>query len=80
MLLVPMSSAEVGLTNVLLCQGPHITGPWEIPQGDTLMLKAKLPMPSVVLIHVCAKPKTPPDQVNIVIYSKVSQLQSVMLQ
>ncbi|RVE68609.1 hypothetical protein OJAV_G00093360 [Oryzias javanicus] len=38
-------------------EGPHITGPWEIPLADTLTLKAKLPMPSVLLIHVCAKQK-----------------------
>uniref|UniRef100_A0A3Q0SML2 Alpha-L-iduronidase n=1 Tax=Amphilophus citrinellus TaxID=61819 RepID=A0A3Q0SML2_AMPCI len=45
-------------------EGPHTDGPREVPAGDTLILKAKLPVPSVLLIHVCARPKSVPDQVN----------------
>uniref|UniRef100_A0A8C7Z8I4 Alpha-L-iduronidase n=1 Tax=Oryzias sinensis TaxID=183150 RepID=A0A8C7Z8I4_9TELE len=48
-------------------EGPRISGPWEIPPGDTLTLKTKLPMPSVLLIHVCTKPMAPPGQVNILL-------------
>uniref|UniRef100_A0A8C6ULE9 Alpha-L-iduronidase n=1 Tax=Neogobius melanostomus TaxID=47308 RepID=A0A8C6ULE9_9GOBI len=45
-------------------QDSVVGGPWPVPLGDTLTLKAKLPVPSVLLIHVCAQPKPAPDQVN----------------
>uniref|UniRef100_A0AAQ5XU23 Alpha-L-iduronidase n=1 Tax=Amphiprion ocellaris TaxID=80972 RepID=A0AAQ5XU23_AMPOC len=45
-------------------QDAHTDGPWKVPAGDTLTLKAKLPVPSVFLIHVCAQPKAVPDQVS----------------
>lgn len=45
-------------------QDPHVDGPWEVPAGDTLTLKAELSLPSVLLIHVCARPKAVPGQVN----------------
>lgn len=51
--------------DVLLCQDPHVDGPWEVPAADTLTLKANLSVPSVLLIHVCAQPKAVPDQVSI---------------
>uniref|UniRef100_A0A7N9AUL9 Alpha-L-iduronidase n=1 Tax=Mastacembelus armatus TaxID=205130 RepID=A0A7N9AUL9_9TELE len=44
-------------------QDPHVNGPWDVPAGDTLTLKAKLSVPSVLLIHVCAQPKAVPGQV-----------------
>lgn len=50
--------------DVSLCQDPRVDGPWEVPAGDTLTLKAKLSVPSVLLIHVCAQPKAVPDQVS----------------
>ncbi|XP_075960916.1 alpha-L-iduronidase isoform X2 [Anarhichas minor] len=45
-------------------QDPHVEGPWEVPAADTLTLKAKLSVPSVLLVHVCAQPKAEPDQIN----------------
>lgn len=45
-------------------QDPVVGKPLPVPPGDTLSLKAKLSVPSVLLIHVCARPKPPPDQVN----------------
>ncbi|KAM9858790.1 alpha-L-iduronidase [Aulostomus maculatus] len=45
-------------------QDPHVDGPWPVPVGDTLTLKAQLRLPSVLLLHVCARPRTAPDQVN----------------
>ncbi|XP_020783992.1 alpha-L-iduronidase [Boleophthalmus pectinirostris] len=45
-------------------QEPVIGGPLSVPPGDTLALKAKLSLPSVLLIHVCARAKMAPDQVN----------------
>lgn len=47
-----------------LCQDPRVDGPWEVPAGDTLTLKARLSLPSVLVIHVCAQPKAVPDQVS----------------
>ncbi|KAG8012247.1 Alpha-L-iduronidase [Nibea albiflora] len=45
-------------------QDPRVDGPWDVPAGDTLTLKARLSVPSVLLVHVCARPKAVPDQVN----------------
>ncbi|XP_072289725.1 alpha-L-iduronidase [Eucyclogobius newberryi] len=45
-------------------QDPVIGGPWPVPPGETLTIKANLALPSVLLIHVCARPKAAPDQVN----------------
>ncbi|KAG7490400.1 alpha-L-iduronidase [Solea senegalensis] len=45
-------------------QEPLVDGPWDVPAGDTLSIRAKLPVPSVLLVHVCAQPKAVPDQVN----------------
>ena len=39
-------------------------GPWPVPAGDTLTLDLKLSLPSVLLVHVCAKPRAVPDQVS----------------
>lgn len=45
-------------------QDPRVDGPWDVPAGDTLTLKVKLSLPSVLLVHVCARPKAEPEQVN----------------
>uniref|UniRef100_A0A3Q3WW67 Uncharacterized protein n=1 Tax=Mola mola TaxID=94237 RepID=A0A3Q3WW67_MOLML len=45
-------------------QDPRVDGPWDVPAGDTLTLKARLPVPSVLLVHVCARPEAVPDQVS----------------
>lgn len=47
-----------------VCQDPRVDGPWDVPAGDTLTLKARLPVPSVLLVHVCARPEAVPDQVS----------------
>ncbi|XP_041109745.1 alpha-L-iduronidase isoform X2 [Polyodon spathula] len=43
---------------------PLVMGPLAFPSSGTLTLKAELPVPSLFLIHICAKPKVPPDQVT----------------
>ncbi|KAK6492889.1 alpha-L-iduronidase isoform X1 [Huso huso] len=43
---------------------PLVVGPLAFPSSGRLMLKAELPIPSLFLIHICAKPKVPPDQVT----------------
>lgn len=45
-------------------QNPLAGVPLPVPPGDTLTLKTKLSVPSVLLIHICAQPKSAPDQVN----------------
>lgn len=45
-------------------EDPLLKGPLPVPAGGTLTLKAKLSVPSVLLVHVCAQPKAAPDQVN----------------
>ncbi|CAL1616364.1 unnamed protein product [Knipowitschia caucasica] len=53
-------------------QDAVVEGPWPVPPGDTLAVKAKLPVPSVLLIHVCARPKVAPDQVNGLRFIEIS--------
>ncbi|KAJ8397109.1 hypothetical protein AAFF_G00009630 [Aldrovandia affinis] len=45
-------------------EDPLVVGPLPFPSGGRLTLKAELPVPSVLLIHVCAQPTAKPDQVN----------------
>lgn len=45
-------------------EDPRLGGPWNVPPGDSLTLKAALPVPSVLLVHVCARPHAEPDQVG----------------
>ncbi|MGH0160386.1 UNVERIFIED_CONTAM: hypothetical protein FKN15_045193 [Acipenser sinensis] len=43
---------------------PLVVGPLAFPSSGRLTLKTELPIPSLFLIHICAKPKVPPDQVT----------------
>ncbi|XP_078261870.1 alpha-L-iduronidase isoform X2 [Rhinoraja longicauda] len=45
-------------------EDPVVKGPMPFPAEETLILKLQLPLPSVHLLHICAKPKRPPNQVN----------------
>ncbi|XP_067378044.1 alpha-L-iduronidase [Channa argus] len=60
-------------------QDPQVDGPWEVPVGDTLTLTAKLPVPSVLLIHVCAQPKAMPDQVNGLRFIRITKGQVLIV-
>ncbi|KAK2837635.1 hypothetical protein Q5P01_014847 [Channa striata] len=60
-------------------QDPRADGPWEVPAGDTLTLTAKLPVPSVLLIHVCAQPKATPDQVNGLHFIRITKGQVLIV-
>ncbi|XP_071338265.1 alpha-L-iduronidase isoform X2 [Trachinotus anak] len=60
-------------------QDPHVDGPWEVPAGDTLTLRAKLSVPSVLLIHVCAQPKAAPDQVNGLRFIRITKGQVLIV-
>ncbi|OPJ61971.1 alpha-L-iduronidase isoform B [Patagioenas fasciata monilis] len=45
-------------------EDPVTTGPFPFPEGGILTLKQDLPVPSVFLIHICARPRSVPDQVT----------------
>lgn len=60
-------------------QDPRTDGPWKVPAGDTLTLKAKLCVPSVLLIHVCAQPKAVPDQVNGLRFIRLTKAQVLIV-
>ncbi|XP_038626172.1 alpha-L-iduronidase isoform X1 [Tachyglossus aculeatus] len=45
-------------------EDPVVMGPLPFPKDGRLILKRELPLPSVFLIHVCARPHLPPNQVN----------------
>uniref|UniRef100_A0A452HH62 Uncharacterized protein n=1 Tax=Gopherus agassizii TaxID=38772 RepID=A0A452HH62_9SAUR len=45
-------------------EDPVVTGPFPFPGDGCLTLKQELPLPSVFLIHVCARPHSVPNQVT----------------
>ncbi|XP_053887979.1 alpha-L-iduronidase [Malaclemys terrapin pileata] len=45
-------------------EDPVVTGPFPFPGDGRLILKQELPLPSVFLIHVCARPHSGPSQVT----------------
>ncbi|XP_067409489.1 alpha-L-iduronidase isoform X2 [Emydura macquarii macquarii] len=45
-------------------EDPVVTGPFPVPGDGHLILKQELPVPSVFLIHVCARPQAVPNQVT----------------
>ncbi|XP_043370186.1 alpha-L-iduronidase isoform X5 [Dermochelys coriacea] len=44
-------------------EDPLVTGPFPVPGDGRLILKQELPLPSIFLIHVCARPHSVPIQV-----------------
>ncbi|KAM3867981.1 alpha-L-iduronidase [Diretmus argenteus] len=60
-------------------ENPEVSGPWPVPTGDTLTLKAKLSVPSVLLIHVCSQPKATPDQVNGLRFIRITKGQVLIV-
>ncbi|NWW46993.1 IDUA iduronidase, partial [Pedionomus torquatus] len=45
-------------------EDPVTTGPFPVPEGGMLTVKQNFPIPSVFLIHICARPRSVPDQVT----------------
>uniref|UniRef100_UPI00398F51F0 alpha-L-iduronidase isoform X2 n=1 Tax=Pristiophorus japonicus TaxID=55135 RepID=UPI00398F51F0 len=43
---------------------PMVKGPIPFPPEGNLILKLQLPIPSVYLLHICAKPERPPNKTN----------------
>ncbi|XP_051923594.1 alpha-L-iduronidase isoform X2 [Hippocampus zosterae] len=72
----PTTDQFTKLRNV---QDPLVDGPQPVPAGDTLTLKASLHIPSVLLIHVCARPKTAPNQVNGLRFIRITKGQVLVI-
>ncbi|XP_060619697.2 alpha-L-iduronidase isoform X1 [Anolis sagrei] len=45
-------------------EDPVVKGPFLLPASGHLMLKQELPVPAVLLLHICAKPLAAPNQVS----------------
>ncbi|NXT13995.1 IDUA iduronidase, partial [Prunella fulvescens] len=45
-------------------EDPLVAGPFPFPEAGILTLKQDFPVPSVFLIHICARPRSAPDQVT----------------
>ncbi|XP_025905704.1 alpha-L-iduronidase [Nothoprocta perdicaria] len=45
-------------------EDPLALGPFPVPEGGALILKQDFPVPSVFLVHICARPRSVPDQVT----------------
>uniref|UniRef100_A0A1A8HUJ8 Iduronidase, alpha-L n=1 Tax=Nothobranchius kuhntae TaxID=321403 RepID=A0A1A8HUJ8_NOTKU len=65
--------------NIRNVEDPRVDGPFKVPAGDTLTLKAKLPVPSILLVHICAQPRARPDQVNGVRFTGITEGQVLIL-
>ncbi|XP_061673771.1 alpha-L-iduronidase isoform X2 [Syngnathoides biaculeatus] len=72
----PTTDQFTKLRNV---QDPLVDGPWPVPAGETLTLKARLRVPSVLLIHVCAQPKAAPNQVNGLRFLRITRGQVLVI-
>ncbi|XP_053727696.1 alpha-L-iduronidase [Synchiropus splendidus] len=60
-------------------QDAHVDGPWPLPAGDKLTLKFKLLLPSVLLLHVCARPQAEPEQVNGLRFIRITRGQVLIV-
>uniref|UniRef100_A0A8C1FJW1 Alpha-L-iduronidase n=2 Tax=Cyprinus carpio TaxID=7962 RepID=A0A8C1FJW1_CYPCA len=60
-------------------EDPQTDGPLPVPSDGSLTLKAALPVPSVLLVHVCAQSKEVPDQVNGVRFITITKGQVLII-
>uniref|UniRef100_A0A8C8RJR2 Alpha-L-iduronidase n=1 Tax=Pelusios castaneus TaxID=367368 RepID=A0A8C8RJR2_9SAUR len=60
-------------------EDPVVTGPFPFPGDGRLILKQELPVPSVFLIHVCARPQAVPNQVTGVHFIPLTKGQVAVL-
>ncbi|XP_077378096.1 alpha-L-iduronidase isoform X2 [Festucalex cinctus] len=72
----PTAEQFIKMRNV---QDPVVDGPQPVPAGDSLTLKASLRVPSVLLIHVCARPKSAPNQVNGLRFIRITKGQVLVI-
>ncbi|KAM9329031.1 alpha-L-iduronidase [Gastrophryne carolinensis] len=52
------------LNEIHNAEDPVIEGPAAFPKAGDMILKAKLSVPSVLLIHICEEPQSPPGKVT----------------
>ncbi|XP_014435043.2 alpha-L-iduronidase isoform X1 [Pelodiscus sinensis] len=45
-------------------EGPVVRGPFPFPGDGRLIMKQELPVPSIFLLHICARPRSAPNQVT----------------
>ncbi|XP_061875102.1 alpha-L-iduronidase isoform X3 [Colius striatus] len=60
-------------------EDPVTVGPLPFPEGGILMLKQDFPIPSVFLIHICARPSSVPNQVTDVRLIPLTKGQVIVL-
>ncbi|XP_056889268.1 alpha-L-iduronidase isoform X1 [Takifugu flavidus] len=60
-------------------QDAHIGGPWEVPAGDTLTFRTRMLLPSLLLVHVCARPKVVPGQVSGLRFLRITKGQVLII-
>lgn len=60
-------------------EDPQTDGPLPVPSDGSLTLKAVLPVPSVLLVHVCAQSKEVPNQVNGVRFITITKGQVLII-
>lgn len=60
-------------------EDPQVDGPLPFPAEGILTMWAKLYVPSVLLIHVCAQPKATPDQVNGLRFISITKSQVMIV-
>lgn len=52
------------LTALIVFQDPVASTPQPFPASGHLTLRLELPVPTLLLLHICARPKKPPGQAS----------------
>ncbi|XP_008840024.1 alpha-L-iduronidase isoform X2 [Nannospalax galili] len=60
----PVFPSAEQFRHMRMVEDPVAEAPRPFPDGGRLMLHRKLPLPSLLLVHVCARPLKPPGQVT----------------
>ncbi|XP_063150928.1 alpha-L-iduronidase [Candoia aspera] len=61
---MPDFPSQIQLEQIRDAEDLLVKGPFPLPAKGRLMLKQELPIPAVFLLHICAKPRSAPSQVN----------------
>uniref|UniRef100_A0A8C1FGJ4 Alpha-L-iduronidase n=2 Tax=Cyprinus carpio TaxID=7962 RepID=A0A8C1FGJ4_CYPCA len=77
--LIPDYPTAQQFTQLRNQEDPQTDGPLPVPSDGSLTLKAALPVPSVLLVHVCAQSKEVPDQVNGVRFITITKGQVLII-
>ncbi|CAG12584.1 unnamed protein product [Tetraodon nigroviridis] len=60
-------------------QDARVDGPWEVPAGDALTVRARMALPSLLLVHVCARPRAVPGQVGGLRFLRIAKGQVLII-